>query len=32
MLLNDDVYSQVRAEVLKKLGDSAKDLVNEIEI
>ena len=32
MLLNDDVYSQVRAEVLKKLGDNAKDLVNEIEI
>ena len=32
MLLNDDVYSQVRVEVLKKLGDNAKDLVNEIEI
>ncbi|RDX44731.1 hypothetical protein OH76DRAFT_1559541 [Lentinus brumalis] len=32
MLLNDDVYSQVRVSVLQKLGSNAKDLVNEIEI
>ncbi|RDX51547.1 hypothetical protein OH76DRAFT_301409 [Lentinus brumalis] len=32
MLLNDDVYSQVRASVLQKLGSNAQDLVNDIEI
>ncbi|KAI0706887.1 hypothetical protein C8T65DRAFT_220438 [Cerioporus squamosus] len=32
MLLNNDVYSQVRASILEKLGQNAKDLVNEIEI
>ena len=31
-LLNNDVYSQVRESVLKKLGNNAKDLVEEIDI
>ena len=32
MLLNNDVYSQVRESVLKKLGNNAMDLVEEIDI
>ncbi|KAI0706874.1 hypothetical protein C8T65DRAFT_220266 [Cerioporus squamosus] len=32
MVLNDEVYKQVREEVLLKLGDNAKNLVKEIEI
>ncbi|RPD54392.1 hypothetical protein L226DRAFT_541164 [Lentinus tigrinus ALCF2SS1-7] len=32
MLLNEDVYSQVRQSVLDKLGDNAKDLVDNIEL
>ena len=32
MLLNTDVYSQVRESVLKKLGTNAKNLVDEIDL
>ncbi len=32
MLLNSDVYSQVREAVLEKLGNHTKDLVEDIEI
>ena len=32
MLLNSDTYSQVRERVLRKLGNNAKDLIEEIEL